>query len=159
MYGDHHQQPQKDCRYDEPDPFLVVREPCMRMIGPVHGQPTFHAAPNPTPYHILRFDDGAPRPWQRAILPSSGQSEPLCGLARWGDPGFEHRLEALPIPANSERLALAGAFVHYFFFAALAAGQAATHAPVCEALLRICCGPPLAGLLSRLHFSTHAGSF
>jgi hypothetical protein len=26
----------------------------MRMIGPVHGQPTFHAAPNPTPYHILR---------------------------------------------------------------------------------------------------------
>ena len=51
MYGDHHQQPQKDCRYNEPDPFLVVREPCMRMIGPVHGQPTFHAAPNPTPYH------------------------------------------------------------------------------------------------------------
>ena len=23
----------------------------MRMIGPVHGQPAFHAAPNPTPYH------------------------------------------------------------------------------------------------------------
>ena len=38
-------------------------------------------------------------------------------------------------------------------------GQVATHAPVREALLLICCGPPLAGLLSRLHFSTHAGSF
>jgi hypothetical protein len=29
MYGSHHQQPQKQCRYDELDPFLVVREPSM----------------------------------------------------------------------------------------------------------------------------------
>jgi hypothetical protein len=38
-YGDHHQQPQKDCRYDELDPFpMSVEEP------PVHGQP-------PSGYH------------------------------------------------------------------------------------------------------------
>jgi hypothetical protein len=36
MYGSHHQQPQKHGRNDEPDPFLVVREPSMRAI---HGQP------------------------------------------------------------------------------------------------------------------------
>jgi hypothetical protein len=29
MYGSHHQQPQKQRRYDELDPFLVVREPSM----------------------------------------------------------------------------------------------------------------------------------
>jgi hypothetical protein len=48
MYGSHHQQPQKDCRYDELDPFLVVREPSM---DPVHGQPPsgYHAPPNPHP--------------------------------------------------------------------------------------------------------------
>ena len=39
MYGSHHQQPQKDCRYDELDPLLVVREPSMHMIEPIHGQP------------------------------------------------------------------------------------------------------------------------
>jgi hypothetical protein len=38
MYGSHHQQPQKQCRYDELDPFLVVREPSMHAI---HGQPPF----------------------------------------------------------------------------------------------------------------------
>ena len=78
MYGDHHQQPEKDCRYNEPDPFLVVREPCMRMIGPVHGQPTFHAAPNPTPYHTsygLMTEHRGGRPWRCAILPPSGQSD------------------------------------------------------------------------------------
>jgi hypothetical protein len=78
MYGDHHQQPQKDCRYNEPDPFLVVREPCMRMIGPVHGQPTFHAAPNPTPYHTsygLMTEHRGGRRWRCAILPPSGQAD------------------------------------------------------------------------------------
>jgi hypothetical protein len=68
-YGDHHQQPQQDRRYDEFDPFLVVREPSM---DPVHGQPPsgYHAPPNPTPYHTLRFVDGASGwgPWQCAIL-------------------------------------------------------------------------------------------
>jgi hypothetical protein len=52
MYGDHHQQPQKDCRYDKLEPFpMSVEEP------PVHGQPPsgYHAPPNPTPYHILRL--------------------------------------------------------------------------------------------------------
>jgi hypothetical protein len=52
MYGDHHQQPQKDCRYDEFKPLpMSVEEP------PVHGQPPsgYHAPPNPTPYHILRL--------------------------------------------------------------------------------------------------------
>jgi len=39
MYGSHHQQPQKDCRYDELDPFPAVREPSMHMIEPIHGQP------------------------------------------------------------------------------------------------------------------------
>jgi hypothetical protein len=73
-------------------------------------------------------------------------------------PGLRHR-QGLSLTVKSERLAWQAHLIHYFFFAALAAGQAATHAPVCEALLRICCGPPLAGLLSRLHFSTHAGSF
>jgi hypothetical protein len=42
---------------------------------------------------------------------------------------------------------------------ALAGGQAAVHAPMREALLRTCIGPPPAVLFSRLHFSTHAGSF
>jgi hypothetical protein len=36
MYGSHHQQPQKQGCNDEPDPFLVVREPSMHDI---HGQP------------------------------------------------------------------------------------------------------------------------
>jgi hypothetical protein len=55
MYGSHHQQPQKDCRYDELDPLLVVREPSMHMIEPIHGQPPsgYHAPPNPIHYHIL----------------------------------------------------------------------------------------------------------
>ena len=55
MYGSHHQQPQKDCRYDELDPYLVVREPSMHMIEPIHGQPPsgYHAPPNPIHYHIL----------------------------------------------------------------------------------------------------------
>ena len=86
MYGDHHQQPQKDCRYNEPDPFLVVREPCMRMIGPVHGQPTFHAAPNPTPYHTsygLMTEHRGGRPWRCAILPPSGQSDWCFRTGRW----------------------------------------------------------------------------
>jgi hypothetical protein len=53
MYGSHHQQPQKDCRYDELDPFLVVREPSMHMIEPIHGQPPsgYHASSNRTLYH------------------------------------------------------------------------------------------------------------
>jgi hypothetical protein len=57
MYGDHHQQPQKDCRYDEFDPFPTSGEE-----PPVHGQPPsgYHAPPNPTPYHIPWFHDGAP---------------------------------------------------------------------------------------------------
>jgi hypothetical protein len=52
MYGDHHQQPQKDCCYDELDPFPVSGEE-----HPVHGQPPSgnHAPPNPIHYHILRL--------------------------------------------------------------------------------------------------------
>ena len=69
MYGDHHQQPQKDCRYDEQVTLLVVREPCMRMIGPVYGQPHLPCRPEPnTLSHILRFDDGAPGVWERTRL-------------------------------------------------------------------------------------------
>jgi hypothetical protein len=82
-YGDHHQRPQKRSRYDVPDPFLVVREPCMHMIGPVHGQPTFHAAPNPTPYHILRLDDGAPPPLGTCYASASGQSGTRSRFADW----------------------------------------------------------------------------
>jgi hypothetical protein len=54
MYGSHHQQPQKECRYDELDPYLVVREPSMHMIEPIHGQPPsgYHAPPSPIHYHI-----------------------------------------------------------------------------------------------------------
>jgi hypothetical protein len=102
MYGDHHQQPQKDCRYDEPDPFLVVREPCMRMIGPVHGQPTFHAAPNPTPYHTsYGLMTEHRRPWQRAMLTRSGQSLGAPGLAV-GAPWLSARgLGAPPIRAGA----------------------------------------------------------
>jgi hypothetical protein len=50
MYGDHHQQPQKDCRYDELDPFPMSGEE-----HPVHGQPPsgYHAPPDPIHYHIL----------------------------------------------------------------------------------------------------------
>jgi hypothetical protein len=57
MYGSHHQQPQKHGRYDELDPYLVVREPSMHMIEPIHGQPPsgYHAPPNPIHYHILRL--------------------------------------------------------------------------------------------------------
>ena len=78
---------------------------------------------------------------------------PTSRTWRWGATGFT--TEA----GGSSRSRSTAHLIHYFFFAALAAGQAATHAPVVEALLRICCGPPLAGLLSRLHFSTQAGSF
>jgi hypothetical protein len=95
MYGDHHQQPQKDCRYNEPNPFLVVREPCMRMIGPVHGQPTFHAAPNPTPYHTsygLMTEHRGGRPWQRAMLHISGQPLPQASETGPGSPGLQRSL-------------------------------------------------------------------
>jgi hypothetical protein len=37
-YGSHHQQTQEEGRNDEPDPFLVIREPSMHAI---HGQPPF----------------------------------------------------------------------------------------------------------------------
>ena len=98
MYGDHHQQPQKDCCYDEPDPFLVVREPCMRMIGPVHGQPTFHAAPNPTPYHTsygLMTEHQGGRPWRRAILQLAASLRlPALGFGRGCPWLFQARLGA-----------------------------------------------------------------
>jgi hypothetical protein len=50
MYDSHHQQPQKHGRYDELDPFLVVKEPSMHTI---HGQPPsgYHASSNQTYYH------------------------------------------------------------------------------------------------------------
>jgi hypothetical protein len=49
IYGSHHQQPQKDCRYDELDPYLVVREPSMRMIEPIHGQASYRLPCSPEP--------------------------------------------------------------------------------------------------------------
>jgi hypothetical protein len=55
----------------------------MHMIGPVHGQPTFHAAPNPTPYHILRLDDGAPPPLGTCYASASGQSGTRSRFADW----------------------------------------------------------------------------
>jgi hypothetical protein len=60
MYGSHHQQPQKDCRYDELDPYLVVREPSMHMIEPIHGQPPsgYHAPPNPNTLSHPTVDGG-----------------------------------------------------------------------------------------------------
>ena len=51
------------------------------MIGPVHGQPTFHAAPNPTPYHILRLMTEHPRPWQRGKLLLAASRVRAPGLA------------------------------------------------------------------------------
>ena len=57
-----------------------------RMIGPVHGQPTFHAAPNPTPYHTsygLMTEHRGGRPWQRAMLAPSGQSDWCLRTGRW----------------------------------------------------------------------------
>jgi hypothetical protein len=48
MYGSHHQQTQEEGRNDEPDPFLVVREPSMHVI---HGQP-------PSGYHHI-YNRGA----------------------------------------------------------------------------------------------------
>src|SRR6266545_5336135 len=59
-YGSHHQQSQKDCRYDELDPFLVVREPSMHMIKPIHGQPPsgYHAPPNPNTLSHPTVDGG-----------------------------------------------------------------------------------------------------
>jgi hypothetical protein len=53
VYASHHQQPQKDGRNDEHDPFLVVEEPSMRHA--IHGQPPsgYHATPpSQTHYHI-----------------------------------------------------------------------------------------------------------
>jgi hypothetical protein len=88
VYGDHHQQPQKDCRYDELDPFLVVREPSM---DPVHGQPPsgYHAPPNPHPItsHGLMTEH---RPWQCAILPLAVRPTEAPGLAV-GAPGISAR--------------------------------------------------------------------
>jgi hypothetical protein len=59
MYGSHHQQPQKHGRYDELDPFLVVREPSMHMIEPIHGQPPSRlpCSPEPNTLSHPRVDD------------------------------------------------------------------------------------------------------
>ena len=91
MYGSHHQQPQKDCRYDELDPLLVVREPSMHMIEPIHGQPPsgYHAPPNPIHYHILGLTTNL---------------EPYSYLRQrqdWNDPlHHQHNLEWLELVIN-----------------------------------------------------------
>ena len=86
MYGDHHQQPQKDCCYDELDPFPVSGEE-----HPVHGQPPsgYHAPPNPIHYHILRLMTNPP---MVLCYPSaSGQPNWMPILEDWlaGAPGLQ----------------------------------------------------------------------
>ena len=75
---------------------------------------------------------------------------------RWGASGFEHRLEALPIPANSERLALAGAFVHYFFLQHSLRGRRPHMLRFVRRCSGFAVGRPLLATF-RSHFSTHAG--
>jgi hypothetical protein len=62
MYGSHHQQPQKHGRYDELDPYLVVREPSMHTI---HGQPPSWLPCSNRTGHIITStaDDGEPEPY------------------------------------------------------------------------------------------------
>jgi hypothetical protein len=91
VYGSHHQQPQKDCRYDELDPFLVVREPSMHMIEPIHGQPPsgYHAPPKPnTLSHPRSMTDLAPYSYLRQ-------------LQDWNNPlHHQHNLELLDLVIN-----------------------------------------------------------
>jgi hypothetical protein len=86
MYGDHHQQPQKDCCYDELDPFPVSGEE-----HPVHGQPPsgYHAPPNPIHYHILRLmTKHRVEPMVAcAILTPSSRSQTCSGGLALGAPG------------------------------------------------------------------------
>ena len=94
MYGDHHQQPQKDCRYDELDPFPMSGEE-----HPVHGQPPsgYHAPPNPTPYHIVRL--------MTNLVPNSY----LRQCQNWDKPlHYQHNLKISEMVINPKTAKAAG---------------------------------------------------